>query len=34
MGCIEILAMEFADPMVMLHSQVMANLMSYERCEV
>lgn len=34
MGCIEILAMEFTDHMVILHSQMMTNLMSYESCEV
>lgn len=34
MGCIEILAMEFTDHMVILHSQMMTNLMSYEGCEV
>lgn len=33
MGRIEILAMEFTDCMVMLHSQMMANLMSCESCE-
>ena len=30
----EVLAMELAGHMVMLHSQVMANLMSYESCEM
>lgn len=30
----EVLAMELAGHVVMLHSQVMANLMSYESCEM